>query len=71
MSTFARLAAGFYHRVTFSSPPPADPEPVYAQKRPVTGLFYSLSPEQKEMVVAYRGPENHGDPSLLLKANDH
>jgi hypothetical protein len=70
MSAFARLAAGFFHRTTLSSPPPADPEPVYAQKRPVVGLFHSLTPEQKEMVMAYRGPENHGDPSFRLKASD-
>lgn len=30
--------------------------------RPMTSLFESLTPEQKEAVLTYDGPEDHGDP---------
>jgi len=43
----------------------SEPEPAFAPKpRPMTGLFDTLTPEQQKAALAYRGPENHGDPSF-------
>ena len=38
--------------------------------RAITGLFASLSPEQQQAVLNYRGEENHGDPAFQLKRTD-
>lgn len=44
-----------------------DPCPVRRQReRMPLGLFSSLTEQQKAKVIAYRGPENHGDPSYAL-----
>lgn len=38
-----------------------------SESRQMTGLFRSLSPEQQDAALAYRGPENHGDPAEGVK----
>jgi hypothetical protein len=63
-----RMAAGLLSR-RFTSPLLADPEPVYAQRRPTVGLFRSLTPEQQQRALNYRGPENHGDPDFTTGAS--
>lgn len=37
------------------------PEPVRPQPRPMTGFLATLTPEQREAALAYRGPDGHGD----------
>lgn len=32
------------------------------------GIFHSLTPEQQQRALNYRGPENHGDPEFRLDA---
>ena len=51
-------------RVTHSSKPLAEPELLQSEARPMTGLFASLSAEQKQAALNYRGPELVGDESL-------
>lgn len=38
-----------------------EPEPVYGGERPMTGFLATLTSEQREAALAYRGPDNHGD----------
>lgn len=38
-----------------------EPEPVYGHERPMTGFLATLTPEQREAALAYRGPDNHGE----------
>jgi len=32
----------------------------------MTSFWASLTPDQQRAVLAYRGPENHGDPAMSL-----
>jgi hypothetical protein len=41
--------------------------PKKGRPRKMTGFFSTLTDEQKQAALSYRGPENHGDPSLLVK----
>ena len=50
-----------------SQKPAAELDPVNARPREMTGLFARLTPEQQVAALAYRGPENHGDPAFRLK----
>ena len=45
--------------------PRQEPEPFCANPRPMSGLFGSLTSEQKAKALAYRGAEEHGDQDLL------
>ena len=52
------------YRMLFETRLP-EPEPVFAPKpRPMTGFFATLSKEQQAAALAYRGSENHGDPTF-------
>jgi hypothetical protein len=42
--------------------------PWWHVSRPMTGLFSSLTAEQRKRALAYEGSENHGDPAYLLKS---
>lgn len=42
--------------------PCKDPEPVYQAERSMTGFWATLTAEQKEKALAYRGPDNLGPP---------
>lgn len=37
---------------------------VYGAARPMTGFLATLTAEQRERALAYRGPENFGDESM-------
>jgi hypothetical protein len=67
MGALARVAAELLERVRPADTAPAAAEPAYAQPRPMRGLFASLSPEQQGRVLAYQGPDSHGDPAFKLK----
>jgi hypothetical protein len=56
------------HRVALQAKPVAEPEPVYAERRPVTGLLGSLSAAQLTRIKAYDGPENHGNAAFMIKS---
>lgn len=51
--------------VQFQDKPLPEPEAVNAQARPMTGLFASLTAEQKKQALEYRGEETHGENSCL------
>lgn len=36
--------------------------------RPVTSFFASLTPEQRAAALAHDGPDEHGDPAFLRRA---
>lgn len=37
-------------------------------ERSMTGFVATLTPEQRERALAYRGPDNHGSPNLPRRA---
>lgn len=41
------------------------PETVDATSQAPAGLFASLTAEQRKAALAYRGPEDHGDPGFI------
>lgn len=43
------------------------PDPINCNPRKMTGLWSTLTAEEKAAVLAYDGPENHGDPAFLAK----
>lgn len=53
--------------VRLTDKPFPDPEPVNSKSRPMTGLWATLTPEQKARARAYRGPENHGKSEFEFK----
>jgi hypothetical protein len=64
MNALAHKLSG-WARTLFVDKPLPEPEPVNAKARPMTGFFATLSAEQKQRALAYRGDENHGDQELL------
>lgn len=56
---------GTYVRLT--DKPLPEPEPINSKPRPMTGLWATLTPEQKARARAYRGSENHGNPEFAFK----
>lgn len=60
MTKWLAYASGFFRSsssVRLVNKPPADPEPVYSDGRPMTGLFAHLTPEQQARALSYKGPE--------------
>ena len=55
-------------RVRLYSKPLPEPELLCGEARPMTSFFASLTAEQQERALSYRGEENHGDPKYSLKA---
>ena len=55
----AKQFLGF--KVTVEPKPLPEPEPAYAQPRPMLGLLALLSPDQRKVALAYRGPVCLGD----------
>ena len=47
----------------FEGKKPSAPEPLHARSRPMTGFMATLSPEQQEAALAYRGDDAQGDPT--------
>ena len=66
MESLAKLTGWLAGRVSLERRLP-EPEPINWKPREMTGFFAHLTPEQKAKALAYRGPENHGDPAFLLK----
>lgn len=62
-----RVTFGLYQKVTAASVPCVEPEPVFAERRPATGLFASLSAAQRQKALNYRGVESFGDPAYVSK----
>lgn len=62
MSALTRHLANLFSKVRLADKPRPEPEPVNAVERPMTGLYSSLSADQKKRALSYRGNENHGDP---------
>jgi hypothetical protein len=62
----ARKLAGTECGVTLQDKPLAEPELVHSP-RPMTGLFATLTVEQKKMVLDYCGEESFGDPTFARK----
>lgn len=68
MGKLARKLTGKMRRkFRVSQKSPVELDPINARPRKMTGLFSQLAPEQQAAALAYRGPENHGDPAFLLK----
>jgi hypothetical protein len=67
MKALTKGASWLRRRVRLVTLQPPEPEPVYAERRPVVGLFNSLTPEQKKKALAFRGPEALGDDAFRLK----
>jgi hypothetical protein len=65
----ARLTkwVGTYVHVRLADKPLPEPEAINSKPRPMTGLWSTLTPEQKARARAYSGSENHGDPKFALK----
>lgn len=55
-------------RSWFEHAPLPEPEPLNARPRPMVGFFASLTDEQKQAALAYRGTENHGDEEMRRSA---
>lgn len=48
---------------------PAAPEPLRVRPRPTVGLWSTLTDEQRQAALSYRGAEVHGDPNFRRNAN--
>ena len=59
-----------YHRAMIAATPGLCVHEPDGTVRAITGLFASLSAEQQQAVLNYRGEENHGDPAFQLKRTD-
>jgi hypothetical protein len=68
MKTAVAIAVGWFNRVTLHDKQRPEPELVHAERRPATGLFASLTPDQRRRALSYNGPEGHGDSAFLIKA---
>lgn len=58
---------GFGTGVCLEAKPLPEPEPINAVARPMTGFLATLTVEQRTRALAYRGPENHGNPEFAAK----
>jgi hypothetical protein len=47
--------------------PLAEPEASFGRPVPMTGLWATLSDEQRAFVIAYKGSQNVGDPEEFTK----
>jgi hypothetical protein len=65
----SKVTFGLFQRVTVVSKALPEPEPVFAERRPATGLLRTLSPEQRSKVLGYKGCESVGDDAFRLKAH--
>jgi hypothetical protein len=63
MTGLAKQLSRLFRRVWAHDHPLPGPEHQCCE-RPMTSLFASLSPEQRARVLAYDGPEGHGDPAF-------
>lgn len=67
MKTAVAAAVGWFNRVRLHDKQPPEPQPVCAERRPATGLFASLTPDQRRRALSYDGPEGHGDTAYLIE----
>lgn len=65
MSRLARQLFGWVSGASFHEKP-REPEPVYA-KREMSSFFGSLSKEQQQHALGYRGHENHGEEEMRTR----
>jgi hypothetical protein len=49
-----------------STKPSPQPETAEGMRRPMTGFFASLTPDQQKAALSYTGPENHGNAEFRL-----
>ena len=69
MRAVSQAAQWLRDRNPLVSKAPPEPEPVYGPtSRPMSGLFASLKPEQRALILSYKGEENHGDSNLRFPA---
>ncbi len=69
MNALAQRVYG-WARVQFTSPQLPEPEAINAKPRKMTGFFASLSPEQKQQALTYRGEESHGSADFRRVRQD-
>ncbi len=67
MKASVASAVGWFSRVRLHDKQAPEPQLVCAERRPATGLFASLTPDQRRRALSYDGPEGHGDPTFLIK----
>jgi hypothetical protein len=67
MKALRKHARQLLDRVRLTTPQPAEPEPVYGERRPYKSFFDALTPEQQRKALGYTGPENHGDPAFKIR----
>ena len=67
MSALAKAKGRRLPRTALKAKRLSEHEPVNGKPRKMVGLFVQLSTEQKDAVLAYCGPENHGDSRYLKK----
>ena len=68
MHAFARLKRWSYQAVRLAPKAPPEPERVYGAPRKMTGFLATLTAEQRERALAYRGDDKFGDASMDVKA---
>lgn len=65
MNRLTQRAQALFGRVKLHDKPRAQPEPVFTDRRPMTGLFARLSQSQQQQALSYRGDESHGSLEFL------
>jgi hypothetical protein len=66
MGALGWVKSHLFQGVTVQSKPLPEPEPVFCERRPATGLFAALTLEQRARVLRYHGVENFGDPEFRI-----
>jgi hypothetical protein len=61
------LAKRLWNSVSFYPKQPSEPDLLCGKPRPMTSFFASLTEEQKQRVLAYRGDENNGRSEFSLR----
>ena len=67
MNAFARFKKWGSQAVRLVPKAPPQHERVYAAPRRMTGFLATLTPEQRERALAYRGDDTFGDEALKSK----
>lgn len=68
MNAFAGLRKfihGAYRRPPLAEASKGVPEPAFGKPRPMTGFLATLTEEQKEAVLSFKGPDLLGDPKKI------
>jgi len=67
MNAFARLKKWGSKAVRLAPKAPRQPERVFGSPRKMTGFLATLTPEQRERALGYRGDDTFGDEALKSK----